>query len=191
MSQAQARIAESTTLNGLEPAALEQAVAAISAEPAQGLIAFRATTSWQGRLRARTEISSYDLGGQTIARRHHVMSDEPLEVLGDNSAPNPQELLMSALASCMMVGFVVQCTVQGIRVDTLEIDTELGLDMRGAFGIDPSIPAGTDKVKYTIRVRGTGTREQFEEIHREVTKTSPNYFHIANPIPFESALVVE
>jgi len=193
MSQAEARVLDSTsdTLNGLVPQALVDAVTGIAADPVNGQLTFRATTAWQGSLRSRTDVVSYDAAGQTIPRRHQIMADEPLEVLGENSAPNPQDLLLAALASCMMVGFVVKATAAGIRLDSVEIDTECALDLRGVLSLDPSVPPGAEKIKYTIRVKGDGTPAQFAEIHQQVTETSPNYYHLKSPMPFEAELVVE
>lgn len=177
-------------VNGVDMDALGASVAAIQADPLNGQVTFRATTAWQGRLRSTTEITSYDAGGQTIVRRHRISSDEPLELLGDNTAPNPQDMLLAALASCMMVGFVAGACSEGIELESLEIDTELALDLRGVFALDPSIPPGARAIKYTVRVRGNGTKEQFQQIHQNVTMTSPNYYHLANAIPLPSELVV-
>ena len=180
-----------SSLNGLEPALIEEAGATIAADPEQGQVTFRARTAWQGQLRSRTEIENYDLAGKRIPRRHRIQSDEPLELLGGDQAPNPQDLILAALNACMMVGFVVGATRAGIRIDSLEIDSECSLDLRGAFGIDPAIIPGAEKIHYTVRVKGDGTPEQFEEIHRNVMATSPNRFHLATPIPLESTLVVQ
>jgi uncharacterized OsmC-like protein len=176
--------------NGLDTEALTQALGAVSADPALAAVAFRAKTSWQGACRTRSEIESYDMGGQRIARRHRIETDEPLELLGQNSAPNPQDLILSALASCMTVGFVVNATGMGVRIDSLEIDTECAFDLRGAFGLDPNVAPGAESIQYTVRVKGSGTREQFEEILRNVIATSPNYHHLSKPIRLESRLEV-
>lgn len=181
---------EQIVLNGLEPALIEQAGAGIVADPASGLTTFRARTSWQGRLRSRTEIESWDLGGKRIPRRHRISSDEPLELLGTNEAPNPQDLLLAALNGCMMVGFVVGATMAGLRIDSLEIESECPLDLRGAFGLDPEVPPGAAKISYTIHVKGSGSPEEFEAVHREMMKNSPNRYHLATPIPLESKLIV-
>ena len=176
--------------NGLDTEALTQAVADIAANPALAPVTFRAKTRWQGGFRSRTDVESYDMGGQRFARRHQIFTDEPTELLGDNSAPNPQDLLLSALASCMTVGFVVGATNLGVQIDSLEIHTECTLDLRGAFGLDPTIPPGAPRIPYTVRVKGSGTREQYEEILRNVTMISPNYYHLSRPIQLDATLEV-
>jgi uncharacterized OsmC-like protein len=179
------------SLNGLEPALIEQAVAGIAADPANAKCTFRAKTTWQGGLRTRTDVESYELGGKRIPHVHRIFTDEPIDLLGTEQAPNPQDLLLSALSGCMTVGFVVGATMAGLRIDSLQIETECPLDLRGAFGLDPSVKPGAEKITYTIRVKGSGTREQFEAVHQEMMAVSPNRYHLTAPIPLESRLVVE
>ncbi|MET0384808.1 MAG: OsmC family protein [Polyangiales bacterium] len=179
------------TLNGLDPAGIAAAVAEVSASAEAAQVAFRARTTWLGSFRSRTDIDSYDMGGKRIPRVHRIDADEPLELLGANEAPNPQDLILAALNACMTVGFVVGATSAGLRIDSLEIESECPLDLRGVFGLDPAIKPGAEKIRYTIRVKGSGTREQFEEVHRAMQATSPNRFHLTSPIPLESSLIVD
>lgn len=178
------------TLNGIVLEQLAQAAELVVSDPREAQVTFRAKSQWQGALRSRTEIEAYELGGKRITRQHAIHSDEPVELLGTNQAPNPQDLLLAALNACMMVGFVAGATNLGVRIDALEIESECALDLRGAFGLDPSIKPGTDKIRYTVRVKGNGTPAQFEEIHQVMMATSPNRFHLANPIAIESKMVV-
>lgn len=189
MTMSQAKT--SNVLNGLDTALIEQAAASVVPGGQAARVTFRARSTWLGQLQSRTDVESYDIAGKRVPRRHRIMADEPLELLGMNQAPNPQDLLLAALNACMMVGFVVDATMSGIRIDALEIESECSLDLRGAFGLDPNVKPGTEKILYTIRVKGTGTREQFEQVHQNVMTKSPNRFHISTPIPLESKLVVE
>jgi uncharacterized OsmC-like protein len=146
-----------------------------------------------GRPRARSPraAGATTRPGSTSPASTTSRATSPVELLGDDSAPNPRELLLAALASCTIVGFVAGATAEGFRIDALSIDTELALDLRGAFGLDPAIPAGAERIKYTIRVRGSATPAQFEEIHQRTLANWPNYFHLSRPISFDSQLVVD
>jgi uncharacterized OsmC-like protein len=117
--------------------------------------------------------------------------DEPLELLGENTAPNPQELLMAALNACIMVGYVAAAAVNGIALKNIEIETSGQLDLRGFLGVDPSVKPGYESIRYVVRIKGDGTPEQFKEIHANVMKTSPNYFNISQPVRLEGELVLE
>jgi uncharacterized OsmC-like protein len=180
----------SATLNGLDTAALAAAVGAIAADPALAPAAFSARSTWAGRFRSSTAIERYELGGACIPRRHRIDSDEPSELLGENTAPNPQDLLLAALNGCMIVGFVAGATRRGIRLESLRVQSSLCLDLRGVFGLDPTIAPGAEHIHYRIEVRGDATPERFAEIHAEVMARSPNRWHLAQPVALESTLVV-
>lgn len=169
-------------VNGLDLKALDETVEAVQADPACGQAAFRVKTEWKGQTRSESTVESYTLAGERIPRNFTIVADEPMELLGTNSAPNPQELLMAAVNACMMVGYVCQASVRGIRLDDCRIETEGELDLRGFLGLDETIPAGYRRINYTVWLEGDGTREQFEEIHQTVMATSPNYFNLAQPV---------
>jgi hypothetical protein len=65
------------------------------------------------------------------------------------------------------------------------------LNLRGFLGLDPNVKPGYDSIHYVVRLKGDGTPEQFEAIHENVRKTSPNYFNIASPVTIKSTMVVE
>lgn len=119
-----------------------------------------------------------------------MMVDQPEEMLGDNTAPNPQELLMTALNACMMVGYVTAASIRGITLDLLEIETDGELDLRGFLGISPEVKPGYDQIFYKVRIKGNGSDAEFREIHDTVTRTSPNYFNIARPVALHADLEI-
>jgi len=177
-------------VNGIDLAALGEFVEQMKADPAKADVRFSVTTRWSGQTRTETTVTGYELAGQPIERRFKVIADEPLELLGTNSAPNLQELLMTALNACMAVGYVAQAAVHGIALTTLEIETHGRLDLRGFLALDDSTPPGYRQLDYTVRIGGDGTPEQYREIHRAVMKTSPNFFNLAQPICMNGRLEV-
>ena len=126
-----------------------------------------------------------------IKRRFSMDIDEPLELGGSNRFANPQEYLISALNACMTVGYVAQCAVRGITLESLEIETDGDIDLRGFLGLDPAVPAGYESLNTTVRIKGSGTQEQFAEVHAAVMATSPNFYNISRPVVLEPTLVVE
>ncbi len=175
-------------VNGLDLQALEETVEAIRKDPSAAMVGFRVRTEWKGQTRSESIVEGYTIGGQEIARNFKIAADEPLELLGTNDAPNPQELLMSAVNACMMVGYVAQAAIRGITLDRCRIETDGELDLRGFLGLDDSVPAGYRRINYTVTLDGDGTREQYEEIHRAVMATSPNHFNMARPIEMNGRL---
>jgi uncharacterized OsmC-like protein len=177
-------------INGIDLDALNAVVGEVQQDASKALVRFAVSTRWEGQTSSRTTVKGYELAGEHIAREFEIAADEPNELLGTNTAPNPQELLMAAVNACMTVGYVAGASLRGITLDNLEIETTGELDLRGFLGLDDSVPPGYEAIDYTVRIAGNGTREQFEEIHRTVMQTSPNYFNLARPIRMNGRLQV-
>ncbi len=182
--------AAANIVNGIDLDALHCVVEEIKADPAKAMVEFRVKSNWKGQTHSEATVESYTLAGERIDRTFKMMVDEPFELLGENTAPNPQEYLMTALNACVMVGYVAGAAMRGIRLESLEIVTEGALDLRGFLGIDAKVKPGYDRVRYTVRIKGNGTAEQFREIHETVLKTSPNYFNVSQPVAIDADLVV-
>jgi uncharacterized OsmC-like protein len=173
---------QKTCVNGIDLDALTEATEAIKQDPGHGILGFRVRTEWTGQCRSESTIDSCTLGGERIQRRHKIVADEPYELLGTDSAPNPQELLMSAVNACMMVGYIAQAAVRGITLTTCRIE------MTGELGLDTEVPNGYRQLDYVVTLEGDGTRAQYEEIHEAVKATSPNFYNINRTIEMNGRL---
>jgi uncharacterized OsmC-like protein len=179
------------TVNGLNVDALHEVIEEVKKDPAKGIVEFKVKTGWKGQTQSETTVESYKLAGKEIKRRFTIQSDEPFELLGENTSANPQELLMAALNACITVGYVAGAAVNGISLHKLEIETTGQLDLRGFLGIDSNVKPGYESIQYVVRIAGDGTPEQFRQIHENVIKTSPNYFNVSRPIRLDARLEVE
>ena len=113
------RPSEPTVVNGINVDDLFALIEDVKREPAKGKTNWRVTTTWQGQARSRAEIESYEIGGEKVPRRFSIDIDEPRELGGSNRFANPQEHLIAALNACMTVGYVAQCAVRGITLESL------------------------------------------------------------------------
>jgi hypothetical protein len=53
------------------------------------------------------------------------------------------------------------------------------------------VPPGYEELSYTVRIKGSGTKEQFAEIHNAVMATSPNFYNLSQAVTLKPALIVE
>ena len=97
---------------------------------------------------------------------------------------------MAAFNACITVGYVAGASVRGITLKSLEIRTRGELDLRGFLGLSDDVPPGYEEIDYEVRIDGDGTPEQFEAIHQNVLKTSPNYFNVSQPVRVNATLQV-
>jgi uncharacterized OsmC-like protein len=178
-------------VNGLDVDALFDLIDNVKQDSANGKTRWRVTTTWQGQTRSRSQVEGFAVGGEQVPRQFSIDIDEPAELGGSNRFANPQEHLIAALNACMTVGYVAQCAVRGIKLESLLIETDGEIDLRGFLGIDPAVPQGYEQLSYTVRIKGNGTRQQFAEVHEAVMATSPNFYNMSRPVVLKPALVVE
>ena len=169
-------------VNGIDVEALHDAIDAIKADPSMASCKFFAGTQWRHGMASQTKISHYELGGETIPQQYTIAVDEPSALLGSDTAPNPQMLLFAALNTCVLNTFVANAAANGVRLDSVEIDLEGELDLRGFLGIDDSVNPGYNEVTMVCRVQGDGTDEEYEKCLEAGTKHSPNFQNISRKV---------
>ena len=57
-----------------------------------------------------------------IAGRHHLITDEPVDVGGEDSAPAPHELLPAAVAACVSTTLVMYARRKGWELGDVSVD---------------------------------------------------------------------
>src|ERR1700760_5087418 len=187
----QTKTAEPTVINGLNVDDLFALIQGVKQDAAKGQTSWRVTTSWQGQTRSRTQVEDFAIGGEKVPRRFSIDIDEPTELGGSNRFANPQEHLIAALNACMSVGYVAQCAVRGIKLESLVIETEGEIDLRGFLGIDPAVPRGCEQLNTTDRIKGSGTKEPFTEVHAAVIAASPNFYNLSRAVALKPALIID
>src|SRR5262245_41032306 len=188
---AQRKTAEPRFVNGINVDDLFALIEGVRRDAAKGRTNWRVTTTWQGQTRSRAQVDGFEIGAERVPRRFTIDIDEPCELGGTNRFANRQEHLLAALNACMTVGYVAQCAVRGITLESLEIETNGEIDLRGFLGLDPAVPAGYENLSYTVRIKGSGSKEQLAEVHAAVMATSPNCYNVSRPVALKPTLVVE
>lgn len=179
------------TINGVSPSELQELVTAVSQDEAQGQLAFQATTSWVDGVRSTTHVKSLMWANQSYERNFTLTIDEPEELGGTNCGPNPQEVLLSALNSCLVATFVSLCSMQGIALEKVEVTSIGDLNLRGFFQLDPAVPQGYQNLQWTLTVKGNATPEQFQQVYEATLSASPNVWNLVNPVSVKPELQVE
>ncbi len=188
---AQAKADRPNVVNGINVDDLFALIDGVKRDVTKAKTNWHVSTSWRGQTRSRSQVESFEIGDERVLRRFSIDIDEPCELGGTDQFANPQEHLLSALNACILVGYVAQCAVHGITLESLNIETDGEIDLRGFLGIDPAVPAGYQNLSYTVRIKGSGTKEEFDKIHEAVMATSPNFYNVSRPVALRPTLVVE
>lgn len=163
-----------TSLNGVDVGRLRETMDALRAAPTKATFVFRARNDWITGGKNRVTLGSYFGGNEEYggADRYFVVrSDEPLPLLGEDSAPNPVEHLLVALATCMTTTMAYHAAERGIRIDDIEAELEGELDLRGFLGIAPEVRPGYSHIDVHFVVETDGEPDELLEL----TKRSPVY----------------
>jgi uncharacterized OsmC-like protein len=182
---------KSVVVNGIDTEEVKALIGHVAKDPENANTHWHVSSHWKGGTRSDTKVNGYGFGKEYVKKDFTIQIDEPTELGGTNKFANPQEHLLAPLNGCMMVGYVVGCSMEGIELKELRIETEGDIDLRGFLGLDPNVKPGYDKIRYTVRIKGNGTPQQFQKVHEAVCATSPNRFNVANAIKLDSKLVVE
>lgn len=177
-------------INGIDVAALSGCIDQVSADASAGQTRWTVRSEWKGGTRTDHHIDGVEIGGEKIERAFTLSVDEPFELCGTNRYANPQEYLLSALNACMMVGYSAVAALMGIELESLEVELTGDIDLRGFLGIDPEVAPGYESLRQTVRLSGSGSPEEMEQLHRTVLATSPNFFNVTKAIPVNSKLIV-
>ena len=188
---AKTRTAQPTVVNGINVDDVTALIENVRLDAANGKTHWHVSSAWQGQTRSRATVDGFTIGGKPVSRRFTIDIDEPHELGGSNQQANPQEHLLAALNACMIVGYAAQCSLRGITLEKLEIETQGDIDLRGFLGLDPAVPPGYGDLTYVVRIKGSGTREQFIEVHKAVMATSPNFYNVSRPVDLKPTLIVE
>jgi uncharacterized OsmC-like protein len=175
-------------MNGINTTTLADFAAAVTADPKAGEARFSVTTHWQGGSRSRAHVSSYHLGGQEHPRQFVIDADEPPGLLGDDTAPNPQELLLAGLNACMTAGIVATAAARGIALTSLRIRTSGQLDLRGYLGLDPDVNPGYDQVDVHIEATSPAADADLHAAITHAVRHSPNFNNFRRAISVAPAI---
>jgi putative redox protein len=87
-------------------------------------------------------------------RQHQLTADEPTDEGGDDSAPNPQELLAASLASCTAITMEMYAQRKGWDIGGVEVEAEYMPAERGC----------PTRFELTMRLPATLSDEQVERL---------------------------
>jgi len=115
-------------------------------------------------------------------RQHAVQMDEPEGLDAQDSAASAHEQLLSAMGSCLTVGFVLNATLRGIQVHDLEIALEGTFDniLKWAGHSKDGNP-GYPTIKAKCFVRADASDAVLKEIWKAAVDGSPVVQTVARP----------
>lgn len=169
-------------LNNINIAGLSEYANEVKDQNIQGKASYGVKLNWESGTKTTVSTKNMMLGEHKLVRDFRFTIDEPSELLGVNSAPNPAEYMLGGMAGCMAVTFMAGATAMNIEINELQLEIDGELDLQGFLGLNPDINPGFPELKFIFHVKGSGTQVQYEKLMERVTKHSPNYNTIKNEV---------
>ena len=118
---------------------------------------------WQDGMRAKAYM-----------RNHVSEMDEPGDLTATDVATSAHEQLLSAMGSCITVGFIVNATKRGVKVHDLEVAVEGYFDnIRKWAGVEDVGNPGYGKISAKAFVRADSDEDTLRDIFRLAVEGSP------------------
>jgi len=100
-----------------------------------------------------------------------VISDSAPALAGNSLGPSSPQMLLGALASCLVHTYLLQATLLEIPLDDVEIEINGVLDMTGVVGLPQERPILLEKLSYTPRLTSPASPSELERLHTAVDQT--------------------
>ncbi|MCD8512070.1 MAG: OsmC family protein [Nitrincola sp.] len=124
--------------------------------------------------------------------KHEVVVDEPLHLFGEDTAPAPGEIVLSALGGCLAVGITAVATWKQVNLSRLELFLEADIGNPAAWGAGGAekLPEemGFQDIRVKVVLEGDASPEVMAEIVERANYFSPVANSMRNPIPFSISL---
>lgn len=172
-------MAVQTQLNGLDVQGLQALLGAWQANPEQRKTVWRSRVAWQGGFR------------NTFSAREHapVAVDEPAALGGSDTAPNPAELLLGAVGTCLSIGYALNAAARGIELQQLELELEGDIDLTVFAGLAEQGNPGYSDIRVRARIKSDAPADAIQELHEHVVRTSPITSTVARPVNVTTSVI--
>lgn len=172
-------------INGVAVEELAKTVDAIKATPSIAKFNFRIRNEWLDAAKNSSTIDTFYGAGQEQSRSKPfvVEADEPPVLLGRDTAVNPVEYLLHALAACLTTSMVYHAAARGIHIEEVESSLEGTIDLQGFLALDKSVRNGFQGVRVNFKIKADVPDQQLQELCQLGPQHSPVFDSLTNGVP--------
>jgi len=164
-------------LNGVDTATLFATIDAVRQQPEAAKFQFRTVNEWISGNHSRGTFPGFFGAGQEHVHAGDTVieADHPTVLVGTDLGPTPAELLLNALASCLMAGLGNIAAARGVELHGVRAKVEGDIDLRGILGLDPAVRNGFEGIRVTFEVDADADAEMVESLVRQSQARSAVY----------------
>jgi uncharacterized OsmC-like protein len=169
--------------NGVNTQILNTAFDSMRNKPEMSRVTFSVKSEWNGGFSVTSSVKGFLMGSQNIERNteYKMQYDYPNQFAGEGRGPTVCEGCMGALAACLTQTIVAHATSRGIKIDSIDINVEGDLDMRGWTGISNDVRPGAQQFRVNMNIKSdTASKEQINELYEIGKRFSPAFDTLTN-----------
>ena len=172
-------------VNGVNVDDLFTTIDAVKATPSIAKFRFRIQNQWQGASRNHSIVNTFEGAGRQHSRTTPFVleADEPQVLLGKDSAANPVEHLLHALASCLTTSMVYHAASRGIQIEEVESSLEGDIDLHGFLDLDQNVRKGYQGIRVTFKIKANASDVLLQEIAQLGARFSPVFDSLTKGVP--------
>ncbi len=174
---------ETTQKNGVNVQALLEARTALEDAPEAAQFTWRAACEWIDGVHSRSSIEGFYGLGEELKhdRTFTIDADHPPQFAAADEGSTPAEILLAALAGCLMAGLAAVAENRGIELKSAKATVEGDMDLSGVLGIDPKIRNGFQAIRVRFDIDADASADDIASLVAQAQKRSAVYDTIANP----------
>lgn len=151
---------------------VETAQTGLKSAPENALATFTAQSRQTAGLRSAVSVRQFNLA-----------VDEPEALGGQDTAPNPVEYILAALASCQEITYRLYADAMAIPLTAVSVDLAGTLDLRGFFAVDETVRPGYLGIQATVTLDSPADESDLRRLKAAVDRHCPVLDMLTNPTP--------
>jgi uncharacterized OsmC-like protein len=169
--------------NGVDVAALQAIKQALTDMPPAAQFTWRASCQWLGGVHSKSTVESFFGAGaeQSHKTPYTVEADHPVVFAAPDNAATPVEIVLSALASCLMGGVAAIAQHRGIQLRSAKATVEGDMNLQGILGIDADVRNGFSAIRVMFDIDADATTDEIAAVVAQSQKRSAVFDIITNP----------
>ena len=169
--------------NGVNTQILNKLFNSMRNQPEMAKATFSVKSEWNGGFSVTSSSKGFRIGGQNIERNteYKAQYDFPDQLSGEGKGPTVCESCMGSLAACLTQSIIAHAISRGIQIDSINIDVEGDVDMRGFTGISNDVRPGAQQFRVNMNIKSnTASKEQINELYDIGKRFSPAFDTLTN-----------
>jgi uncharacterized OsmC-like protein len=174
---------ENDGFNGVNTQILNTVYDAMQSQPEMAKATFYVKSQWNGGFNVTSMSKGFSIGGQNIERNseYKMQYDFPNQFSGEGRGLTVCEYCMGSLAACLAQTIVAHATSRVIQIDSINIDVEGDVDLRGFTGISNDVRPGAQQFRVNMNIKSnSASKEQIDELREIGKKFSPAFDTLTN-----------